>query len=65
MLVFIDSGVLGLLSNPHKLDEASDCEQWLYKLICQGVYVCSSDVCDYEVRRNLISVQLLAVSSQL
>lgn len=54
MIVFIDSGVLGLLANPNKLGEASDCEQCLYRLFSQGVYICSSDLCDYEVRRNLI-----------
>lgn len=35
MIVFIDSGVLGLLANPNKLGEASDCEQWLYRLFSQ------------------------------
>jgi hypothetical protein len=54
MIVFIDSGVLGILANPSKVGEISDCEQWLYRLLSQGVYICSSDLCDYEVRRNLI-----------
>jgi hypothetical protein len=54
MIVFIDSGVLGILANPNKVGEVSDCEQWLYRLLSQGVYICSSDLCDYEVRRNLI-----------
>lgn len=54
MIVFIDSGILGILANPNKKGEVSDCEQWLYKLLSQGVYICSSDLCDYEVRRNLI-----------
>jgi hypothetical protein len=54
MIVFIDSGVLGILANPNKVGEISDCEQWLYRLLSQGVYICSSDLCDYEVRRNLI-----------
>lgn len=54
MIVFIDSGVLGILANPNKSGEAFDCEQWLYRLFSQGVYICSSDLCDYEVRRSLI-----------
>jgi hypothetical protein len=54
MIVFIDSGILGILANPNKKGEVNDCEQWLYKLLSQGVYICSSDLCDYEVRRNLI-----------
>ncbi len=54
MIVFIDSGVLGILANPNKTGEASDCEQWLYSLLSKGVYICSSDLCDYEVRRSLV-----------
>lgn len=54
MIVFIDSGVLGLLSNPNNLDEAVECKNWLYTLLSRGVYACSSDLCDYEVRRGLI-----------
>ena len=54
MIVFIDSGVLGILANPNKLAEVSDCQEWLYRLLSQGVYVCSSQICDFEVRRSLI-----------
>ena len=54
MIVFIDSGVLGILANPNKMNEVSDCQEWLYKLLSQGVYVCSSEICDFEVRRSLI-----------
>jgi predicted nucleic acid-binding protein len=54
MIVFVDSGVLGILTNPNKFGEARDCEQWLYSLLSKGVYVCSSDICDFEVRRGLV-----------
>jgi hypothetical protein len=54
MIVFIDSGVLGILANPNKFGEAYDCEQWLYSLLSQGVYICSSEICDFEVRRSLV-----------
>jgi hypothetical protein len=54
MIVFIDSGVLGILANPNKRGEISDCQEWLYRLLSQGVYVCSSEICDFEVRRSLI-----------
>lgn len=54
MIVFIDSGVLGILTNTHKTGEARDCEEWLYRLLARGIYVCSSELCDYEVRRSLI-----------
>ncbi|HAC62888.1 MAG TPA: nucleic acid-binding protein [Cyanothece sp. UBA12306] len=54
MIVFIDSGVLGLLTNPNKEGQPIACENWLYSLLGKGVYVISSDVCDYEVRRSLL-----------
>jgi predicted nucleic acid-binding protein len=54
MIVFIDSGVLGLLTNPNKVGIPRQCEDWLYTLLAKGVYVVSSDICDYEVRRSLL-----------
>ncbi|WP_019504692.1 hypothetical protein [Pleurocapsa sp. PCC 7319] len=54
MIIFIDTGILGLLANPNKKGEAADCEQWLLGLLSKGVSVLTSDICDYEVRRNLI-----------
>ena len=54
MIVFLDTGILGLLANPNKKGEAADCEQWLLGLLSKGVYVLTSDICDYEVRRSLI-----------
>jgi predicted nucleic acid-binding protein len=53
MIVFLDSGILGLLSSPYKEGDARDCGEWLYRLLSKSVYVVSSDICDYEVRRGL------------
>jgi predicted nucleic acid-binding protein len=54
MIVFTDTGVLGLLSSPNDNLEAQQCQRWLYSLLARGVYVITSDLCDYEVRRSLI-----------
>lgn len=54
MIVFLDTSVLGLLANPNKKGEAAECEQWLLSLLSKGVFVVTSDICDYEVRRSLI-----------
>lgn len=54
MIVFLDSGVLGLATSPSKSGEARKCKQWLYQLLVRGAYVVSSDICDYEVRRGLL-----------
>jgi predicted nucleic acid-binding protein len=52
-LYLLDSGILGLLSSPYQAGEARECSEWLYRLLSRGVYVVSSDICDYEVRRGL------------
>jgi len=54
MIVFIDSGILGKLSNPNRTEETIAVNNWLFSLLGKGVYVVSSHVCDYEVRRSLI-----------
>ena len=43
MIVFLDTGILGLLANPNKKGEAAECEQWLLSLLSKGVYVLTSD----------------------
>jgi hypothetical protein len=53
-IVWMDSGIIGLLTNPYKQGESAACERWLLGLSAKGVYIVSSVLCDYEVRRNLI-----------
>jgi hypothetical protein len=53
-IVWLDSGIIGLIINPNKEGEAGACERWLLGLARKGIYVVSSSLCDYEVRRNLI-----------
>lgn len=54
MIVFIDSGVLGKLCNPNRTEETISVNDWLFSLLSKGVFVVSSYICDYEVRRSLI-----------
>jgi len=54
MIVFLDTGVLGLASSPKNSGDVFACKQWLFHLIARGVFVVTSDICDYEVRRSLI-----------
>lgn len=61
MIIFIDTGVLGLLSSPNKREEVTKGQQWLYSLLSRGINIVSSDICDYEVRRGT----LLSVNSNL
>jgi hypothetical protein len=54
MIVFLDTGVLGLVSSPSNKGEARECKEWFYRLLVRSVYVITSDICEYEVRRSLI-----------
>jgi hypothetical protein len=53
MIVFLDSGIIGLLSSPNDRELVVRGQSWLYRLLARSVYVVSSDICDYEVRRGL------------
>ena len=52
MIVFLDSGVLGLISSPNERSEVTACQNWVFGLLAKGVYVVSSDICDYEIRQG-------------
>jgi predicted nucleic acid-binding protein len=66
MIVLLDSGVLGLLVHPiqrelkednKKITEISQCTKWFYSLSARSVYFVTSEVSDYEIRRELIRIQ--------
>lgn len=54
MIIFIDTGVLGLLSSPNRREEVIKSQEWLYSFLAKGVNIVSSDICDYEVRRGTL-----------
>ncbi|MDV3000270.1 MAG: hypothetical protein N5P05_001876 [Chroococcopsis gigantea SAG 12.99] len=61
MIVFLDTGVLSLVSSPSERQEVKDSQRWLSGAIARSVYVITSDICDYEVRRSLILEELKGV----
>lgn len=56
MIHVLDSGPLGLLSNPRANPEAVRCHAWLDAAIDNGHRFLTSAICDYEVRRELLRV---------
>ena len=54
MIIFLDTGILGLASSPRNDGDVFACKQWLFQLIARSAYVVTSDICDYEVRRGLL-----------
>jgi hypothetical protein len=54
--VFLDTGVLGMISNPRGNPLNLRCRQWARDLLSAGVRVVIPEVCDYEERRKLIHI---------
>jgi len=52
--VFLDSGPLGLLTNPHPTRHVLDCLAWLQNLLAVGCKVVIPEIIDYELRRELL-----------
>jgi predicted nucleic acid-binding protein len=70
VIVILDSNILALLvttlderlSEDEKLlAENKQCREWLYRLLSKGAYVIASDICDYELRRELIRIKSKSV----
>lgn len=56
MIVFIDTNILGLISNENtSFDEAQQCKKWFSTLLIRSVRVVTSDLCNYEEMRGLLS----------
>ncbi len=54
MKVMLDSGPVGLVSNPKRSAEAMACEKWIGTLEAAGHEIVIPEIIDYEVRRELI-----------
>ena len=57
--VVLDSGVLGLVTNPSAAPEPEACKTWLKRLLLSGVTVAVPEIAEYEVRRELIRADKL------
>ena len=55
-LVFLDSGPLGLLTNPRGKPKPDQCRQWAKDLAAARVRIFVPEIADYEVRRKLIHI---------
>ena len=56
LVVLLDSGPLGLVTNPRASAGGTECRQWLTPLLRSGVRVLVPEIADYEVRRELLRV---------
>lgn len=53
-VVLLDSGLIGLVTNPKQSAQSTACIQWLQKLIASDLRVIVPEIADYEVRRELL-----------
>ncbi|MCC5598859.1 nuclease [Nostoc favosum] len=53
-VILLDSGPLGLVTNPKLSVESLACTQWLQLLVSSGSRVIIPEIADYEVRRELL-----------
>jgi predicted nucleic acid-binding protein len=53
-LVLLDTGPLGLATNPRESDDTRRCKAWLRSTLAAGSRVMVPELADYELRRELI-----------
>lgn len=58
-LILLDSGPLGMVTNPKATGIPLDCQLWLKALLRRGERVAIPEISDYEVRRELLRAGLL------
>ncbi|MBW4691498.1 MAG: nucleic acid-binding protein [Lyngbya sp. HA4199-MV5] len=58
-LILLDSGPLGMVTNPKATGISLACQLWLRSLLRRGERVAIPEIADYEVRRELLRADLL------
>lgn len=53
-VIFLDTGPLGLATNPLANPQSIACANWLVSCLNAGNRVCLPEICDYELRRELL-----------
>jgi len=54
LIVLLDAGPLGMITNPRSSPENEACKSWLAKLAYDGAEIVIPEIADYEVRRELL-----------
>ena len=53
-LIVLDTGPLGMVTNPRATAHTAACHRWLAGLLARGVRVLIPEIADYELRRELL-----------
>ena len=54
MIVLLDAGPLGMITNPKSSPENQECKDWLANLVSKGIEIVIPEIVDYELRRELL-----------
>lgn len=54
LVILLDAGPLGMITNPRSSPENQACKNWLTVVASQGADIVIPEITDYEVRRELI-----------
>ena len=65
MIIFLDAGPLGQVTNPNMTAEALACTQWMEQRLEVGDEVLVPEIADFEVRRELLRARKTAGIRQL
>ena len=60
MLVLLDTSPLGMVTHPKASGNNLACTNWLKGLLAKGVEIRVPEICDYELRRELVRAQKAA-----
>ena len=53
-MILLDTGVLSLVTHPRGGGDAASCGLWMERLLDRGFGFAVSEICDYELRRELL-----------
>jgi hypothetical protein len=53
-IILLDTGPLGLVSNPQWSSDSEECNEWLEDRLSEKISVFVPEIADYELRRELI-----------
>ena len=54
MIVVLDTGPLGMVTHPRASGENRECSTWLRGMLEDGHRIVIPEICDYELRRELV-----------
>jgi predicted nucleic acid-binding protein len=65
MIIALDTGIIGMVTNPKSSPESFACTSWLKAKLAAEDAIFLPEICDYEIRRELIRANKVAGLSRL